>query len=170
QYHALIDTGLLAGRRVQLIEGQLIEMPPMNMPHIGAMTYLFQTLARSAVGDRVFSQTPIMIDPRYGPPSEPEPDVYVASPGASLKPHISEVDLIVEVSDSTVESDRQHKVQLYLAAGAKEVWLVDLVAERMLMWRGGRLHQWDGAAQVTPLLKPSVTIDVAALFAAARRP
>jgi Uma2 family endonuclease len=170
QYHQLINSGLLAGRRVQLIEGQLIEMPPMNTPHIGAMTYLYRALDRSPIGDRAFSQTPIMIDPKFGPPSEPEPDVFVSEPGALLKPRIDQVELIIEVSDRTVEDDRQHKVGHYLTAGAKEVWLVDLVAEEITFWRNGKQSVYRGGARIAPLLEPKVTIDVAAVFEAARQP
>jgi ATP/maltotriose-dependent transcriptional regulator MalT len=77
-YHQLIDTGPLAGRRVQLLEGQLIELPPMNSPHIGAMKYLYRVLVLE-LGDRVSSQTPIIIPAHDGrPASEPEPDVFVS--------------------------------------------------------------------------------------------
>jgi Uma2 family endonuclease len=168
-YHQLIDTGLLAGRRVQLIEGELIEMPPMNTPHIGAMNYLYRTLV-AVLGERVSSQTPIMVDPKYGPPSEPEPDVLVRQPGASLKPWIEAVDLIVEVSDSTVTRDRARKVAVYLAAGAREVWLVDLVEEQVTVWRAGTRSISRHPARLEPLLEPTVTIDVAAVFDAARQP
>jgi Uma2 family endonuclease len=168
-YHLLIDTGLLAGRRVQLIEGELIEMPPMNTPHIGAMNSLYRTLV-AALGERVSSQTPIMLDPKYGPPSEPEPDVFVRRPGASLKPWIDGVDLIIEVSDSTVARDRSRKVAVYVAAGAREVWLVDLVAEQISVWRAGTRSIFRDPSRLEPLLEPPVTIEVAAVFEAARQP
>jgi Uma2 family endonuclease len=168
-YHRLIDTGLLAGRRVQLLEGELIEMPPMNTPHIGAMNYLYRTLV-AALGERVSSQTPIMIDPTYGPPSEPEPDVFVRRPGAPLKPWIEAVDLIVEVSDSTVARDRARKVAVYLAAGAREVWLVDLAEQSLTAWRAGARSVARPPARLEPLLTPPVVIDLAAVFDAARQP
>lgn len=168
-YHQLTDTGLLAGRRVQLLEGELIEMPPMNTPHIGTMGYLYRTLV-AALGVRVSSQTPIMVDPKLGPPSEPEPDVFVRRAGASLKPWIDAVDLIVEVSDSTVARDRARKVAGYLAAGAREVWLVDLTDESVTAWRAGERSVFYPPASLEPLLDPTVRVELAAVFDAARQP
>jgi Uma2 family endonuclease len=171
-YHRLIDTGLLAGRRVQLIEGQLIEMPPMNTPHIGAMSHLFHTLT-SQLGSRVFSQTPITLESEQASPSEPEPDVYVAQSGASLKPPIRDVVLLIEVSDATVRSDRAHKVLVYTAAGAPEVWLVDLPGQKLEVWLDGRFarsYVRGAGSHITPTRVPEVTIDIDAIFTAAERP
>ena len=168
-YHELGATGLLAGRRVQLLEGELIEMPPMNTPHIGAMNYLYRTLV-AVLGDRVSSQTPIMVDPKLGPPSEPEPDVFVRRPDASLKPWIEGVDLIIEVSDTTVARDRARKVAVYLAAGAREVWLIDLADESVTVWRAGTRSVFHPPAHLEPLLAPPLTVDLAAIFKAAHQP
>jgi Uma2 family endonuclease len=127
RHHRATGSTLLAiaGRRVQLIEGQLIEMPPLTTPHIGAMHYLFQTLA-AQVGQRVFSQTPITISRSVEPDWEPQPDVYVALPGASLKPPIEQLELIIEVTDNTFRNDRARKMKRYHEVGNAEVWLVDL--------------------------------------------
>jgi Uma2 family endonuclease len=170
-YHQLIDSGLLAGRRVQLLEGQLIEMPPMNSPHIGAMKYLYRVLVLE-LGDRVSSQTPIIIPAREDrPASEPEPDVFVGEPGAPLKPRIEQVSLIIEVSDSTIENDRARKVTLYRAAGASEVWLVDLQRHVLHVYRGGQLEdRYHASSRLAPLCAPEFVIEVAAIFAAAAQP
>lgn len=167
-YHQLIDSGLLAGRRVQLLEGQLIEMPPMNSPHIGAMKYLYRVLVLE-LGDRVSSQTPIIIPAGAGrTASEPEPDVFVSEPGAPLKPRIEQVALIIEVSDTTVENDRTRKVALYRAAEAPEVWVVDLQQHVVRVYRRGhpeeRYRAW---SRLAPQCAPQLVIEVAAIFAAA---
>ena len=170
-YHQLIDSGLLAGRRVQLLEGQLIEMPPMNSPHIGAMKYLYRVFVLE-LDDGVSSQTPIIIPARADhPASEPEPDVFVSEPGAPLKPRIEQVSLLIGVSDSTVENDRARKVTLYRAAGASQVWLVDLQQHVVHVYRRGhpedRYHAW---SHLAPLCAPQLVIDVAAIFAASQQP
>jgi Uma2 family endonuclease len=170
-YHQLIDSGLLAGRRVQLLEGQLIEMPPMNSPHIGAMKYLYRVFVLE-LGDRVSSQTPIIIPARDDrPASEPEPDVFVSEPGAPLKPRIEQVALIIEVSDSTVQNDRAHKVTLYRAAGAPEVWLVDLQQHVVHVYRRGHPEdRYRASSHLAPLCAPQLAIDVAAIFTASQQP
>ena len=170
-YHQLIDSGLLAGRRVQLLEGQLIEMPPMNSPHIGAMKYLYRVFVLE-LGDRVSSQTPIIIPARDDrQASEPEPDVFVSEPGAPLKPRIEQVSLIVEVSDTTVENDRARKVTLYRAAGAPEVWLVDLQQHVVHVYRRGQPEdRYRASSYLAPLCAPQLVIDVAAIFTASQQP
>jgi Uma2 family endonuclease len=170
-YHQLIDSGLLAGRRVQLLEGQLIEMPPMNSPHIGAMKYLYRVFVL-ALGDRVSSQTPIIVPARDDrPASEPEPDVFVSEPGAPLKPRIEQVALIIEVSDTTIETDRAHKVTLYRAAGATEVWLVDLPQQVVHVYRRGHPEErYAAPARLAPLCAPQLVIEVAAIFTASQQP
>jgi Uma2 family endonuclease len=116
-----------------------------------------------------------MIDPALGRPSEPEPDVFVRDVGASLKPPIADVALIVEVSDSTIEDDRGKKLVIYQAAGAREVWLFDLAGQRVGVFRRGQPEQWISApfepgATLSPVADPSVVVDIAAVFAAAEQP
>ena len=97
EYHRAIDAGVFADRRVELLNGEIVEMPPMNEPHIGAVRYLAGVFFAQLGWQRASSQTPIIL-PSDG---EPEPDVAVFELGAPLKPHVAQVQLIIEVTQAT---------------------------------------------------------------------
>jgi Uma2 family endonuclease len=67
--------------------------------------------------------------------SEPEPDILVLKPRNDFyrygKPRPEDVLLLIEVSDSTLEADRQIKIPLYARAGVPEVWIVNLNDEHI---------------------------------------
>jgi Uma2 family endonuclease len=167
-YHRAIDAGLFADRRVELIDGELYEMPPMREPHIGAARFLERTFAPLLESDRLLIDKPIIL-PRDG---EPEPDVAVVRAGAPLKPLVADVQLAIEVADSTRRFDRGPKLEAYLRDGIRELWIVDLEQRELLVFRGGELvatlvpgqGKLLAAAEV-----PEISVDVDALFAAAGR-
>ena len=101
EYHRAIDAGVFGDARVELLDGEIVQMPPMSGPHIGAVRYLAGAFYARLGWLRVSSQTPITL-PNDG---EPEPDVAVVEPGAPLKPSIDQVQLIVEVSQATRQRD-----------------------------------------------------------------
>lgn len=111
--------------RLELIEGELLEMAPIGYFHAGIIRILTERL-RLAVGNAaiVDSQNPIMLDER----SEPQPDLVLLRPRPdyylSRHPRAEDVLLLIEVSDSTVQFDRKTKVPLYARHGIPEVWLV----------------------------------------------
>jgi Uma2 family endonuclease len=164
-YHQAIDAGVFGDRRIELINGTLYEMPPMRERHIGATRHLsarFYTLGEK----RVLSQMPIIL-PDNG---EPEPDMAVVDADAPLKPSVQHVQLVIEVSYATRQFDRGVKLEAYLAAGLREVWIVDLVERCALVYRNSVLAGRFAAgehARLTAELVPDVTIDLDALFQAA---
>ena len=86
-YHAAVDAGVFGDQRVELLHGELIEMPPMSEPHIAAVRYLAGIFYAAIGWQRAASQTPIIL-PSDG---EPEPDVAVFESGAPIKPARSRV-------------------------------------------------------------------------------
>ena len=72
-YHRAIDAGLFDDRRVELVDGEIYEMPPMREPHIGAALYLERTFAPLLATNRLLIDKPIIL-PQDG---EPEPDIAV---------------------------------------------------------------------------------------------
>jgi Uma2 family endonuclease len=164
-YHQAIDAGVFSDRRIELINGTLYEMPPLREPHIGATNHLaarFYTLGER----RVRSQMPIIL-PHDG---EPEPDIVVVEADAPLKPSVAHVQLVIEVSYATRQFDRGVKLEAYLAAGLREVWIVDLVERCLLVYRDGVLAGRYAAGENAKLMAvrvPEVTIDLDALFHAA---
>lgn len=137
EYHRMMDAGILTeDDRVELIQGEILKMAPIGSRHAACVKRL-NRLFSSIIGDRalVGVQDPI----RIGHTSEPEPDVSLLTSSsdfyASTHPKPEDVLLLVEVSDTTGEYDRAVKVTLYATAGIREVWVVDLVDDRIDVFR-----------------------------------
>ena len=113
--------------RVELIEGEIVAMSPVGSRH-AAHVARAQAALHGVVGDRaiVWVQNPIDLDDR----SEPQPDVALLAPRPDFyegrHPRPADVLLLLEVSDSAADYDRQVKLPLYARAGIAEVWLIDL--------------------------------------------
>ena len=128
EYYRMGEVGLLASdARVELIEGEIIDMAPIGISHssvVNQLTRLFVV----AVGERgiVQVQGAVALDQH----SEPQPDLAVFAPSDDFyrhsRPSPAQVLLIVEASDSTLAYDREVKVPLYARHGIPEVWIVDL--------------------------------------------
>ena len=110
--------------RVELIEGEIVQMAPIGARHIGCVINI-NRLFVTRLDDRavVSPQNPVVIRPR----SEPQPDLVLLSPrGISYsreRPMSQDVLLAVEVADTTVRYDRLVKARLYARAGIPEFWL-----------------------------------------------
>jgi len=126
----MIDAGILAeDDRLELIEGEIIEMAPINLPHAACVTrlhILLYELTREDHTGIVWIQNPLWIPIR----SRPEPDIVLLKWRDDLyagkRPEPEDVLLLIEVSDTTLRVDRQIKVPLYARAGIPEVWIVNL--------------------------------------------
>jgi Uma2 family endonuclease len=168
EYHCAIEAGVFDDRRIELVGGQLIEMPPMSEAHIGATRYLNAVFV-AKLGERAHSQMPIIL-PHDG---EPEPDIAVIAPDAPLKPGVEQVQLAIEVSHTTRGFDRGPKLEAYLADGLHELWIIDLVEQCALVYRAGVLVARYGrgsSAQLAAELVPEVSVNLDELFRAARLP
>jgi Uma2 family endonuclease len=123
----MIDAGVLSGDdRVELIDGLLVDMSPIHLPHSYVVRVLSKALSRLTLGAwEVFSQQPITLST-----SEPQPDIAVArGSDADYKvrhPGPADIGLAVEVADSSSDNDRKLKRQVYAAAGIAEYWIVNL--------------------------------------------
>jgi len=165
-YHRAIDAGLFDDRNIELVDGEIYEMPPMREPHIGAARFLERTFAPLLASDRLLIDKPIIL-PQDG---EPQPDVAVVRAGAPLKPHVDDVLLLIEVSHATRRFDRGLKLQAYLRDGVRELWIADIVVGELLVYRQGELTATYRAGQgrrIAGAHVPEITVDVDALFAAA---
>jgi Uma2 family endonuclease len=116
--------------RLELLEGEIYEVSPIGSPHAACVTILHQLLTLKFAGKLiVISQNPIRLDDF----SEPQPDIALLRRRDDFYRHAhptpADVLLIIEVADSTVESDRSYKMPLYAKAGIAEAWLVNLVDE-----------------------------------------
>lgn len=129
EYERMGEAGILSENdRVELVEGEIINMSPIGERHAACVARLtrFLTLSLQDIA-LVWAQNPI----RLSDYSEPQPDVALLRArddfyGNSL-PTPDDVLLLIEVSDSTLEYDRQIKLPLYARAGVPEVWIINLV-------------------------------------------
>jgi Uma2 family endonuclease len=169
EYHQAIDAGVFGDRRVELLHGEVVEMPPMNEPHIGAMRYLAGVFFATLGWQRTSSQTPIIL-PTDG---EPEPDVAVYELDAPLKPHVAQVQLVIEIAHAIRRRDLGSKLEDYLRDGLRELWIIDLVEQCALVYRDGQLvarHVRGTDAKLVAELVPEVSVDLDEVFRAARLP
>lgn len=117
------------GARLELLEGEIIEMSPIGSPH-AACVYRLNALFAPLIGRAIIGvQNPI----RLGDISEPQPDVFLlrSKPDYYASGHATpdEVLLVVEVSDTSLAFDRHRKRPMYAAAGIAELWIVDIAGE-----------------------------------------
>lgn len=129
-YHTMIDLGMLRNvERAEIIDGELIETMPIGHAHASCVKTLSEIL-RDMLGKRVtYSvQDPIWLD-EY---SEPIPDLALLKRRDDFyrgrNPLAEDTLLLIEVSDSTLDYDRNRKLPLYARSSIPEVWLVNLQA------------------------------------------
>lgn len=127
----MIESGILTERdRVELLQGEIIEMSPIGRQHAACVDRLTELFVRE-LGIRaiVRVQNPIQLSNS----SEPQPDFAILQRRSDFyadgHPQPQDVFALVEVSDTTVEFDRTVKVPLYAKNNIAEVWIVDLNAE-----------------------------------------
>lgn len=137
EYHAMAAAGVLdEDERVELLDGEIVEMSPIGPPHFSAVTRGMRVIPQR-FGDRITftSQNPVVTDPR----GEPEPDLVLLRRRADdyygALPTAADVLLLIEVSDSSLEKDRRIKLPIYARAGIPEVWIEDLVHDTIEMHR-----------------------------------
>ncbi len=137
KYDLMTSAGIFGeDDRIELLDGELIEMPPQSAPHASSIRALLGSAHAAAVPlDTVLVQMPFVLDPH----SEPEPDFVVVRPPADQyrqrHPRASDVLLLVEVSGTSRDYDQRHKLPRYAAAEIPEVWLVDLQDDVVLVYR-----------------------------------
>jgi Uma2 family endonuclease len=160
-YYKMAEVGILTEHdRVELIEGQIIEMVPIGSEHAGKvnnLTYLLvTTLGTRAV---VSVQNPV----RLSNILEPEPDFAVLKPRpdryAGGHPTAADVLLLIEVADSSLNYDRIVKARLYARHGVPELWVVDIKARRITVHRN---PIGDAYTDITER-SPADTLEIAAL-------
>lgn len=135
-YHKMGDAGVFHPTdRVELIEGELIQMAPIGGAHIQLVNILTRLLV-TRVGEEgvVSTQNPISLPPD----SEPEPDIAILRPECLHRkevPSAKDVLLVIEVSVTTLEYDRDVKTPLYAVHGIPEVWIFDPTTLAVFIYR-----------------------------------
>jgi len=172
EYVRMINTQILGQtEHVELIEGDILEMAPIGPSHATCVAMLTRRLV-IGIGDRglVVPQMTLPLDSR----SAPEPDLTVLRPRersyreAWAAP--ADVLLLVEVADASLRRDRDLKLPIYARAGIQEVWIVDVQADRVLVFRYPRGGTYESAHEVgrdgvvVPLAFPDLRVLVDEIF------
>jgi Uma2 family endonuclease len=167
-YYKMAEAGILApDDRVELIEGEIIDMVPICSSHGGTTNRLNRLFARAAADGLVLVsvQGPLRLDDK----NEPQPDVLLLKPRSDdyhgAHPSAADVLLLVEVSESTLSYDRGAKLSLYARHGVPEVWIVDLRGAAIEVCReptGGAYARIERltSGSLAPALVPGIAIDV----------
>jgi len=141
-YHRMVNTGILTGRRVELLAGEIFEMSPETPIHYttakrGAK-FLENILAGKA---EIRFNGPITLTD-----SEPEPDIVIVRLPESnyLERHPTAADIfwIIEVAHSSLKIDLELKARVYAGAGIPEYWVLDLAQRQVTVMRNPENHQY----------------------------
>jgi Uma2 family endonuclease len=172
EYYRMAEVGLIApDARTELIQGEVIEMPPMGSLHAATVSLLMCRLA-AALGrlDQVRVQLPIRLDVY----SEPLPDFAIVLSREDLyrsrHPLPADTLLVVEISQSTLRLDLDVKVPLYARHKVPEAWVVDLVHNRIHFFRSPQHGVYtdvsfaDKPGVVALASLPEVKVDLSELF------
>lgn len=174
EYYRLAQDGWFRGQRVQLIQGEIIQMPPQGHEHAVSIMRITRWL-HQVCGNSLLVRCQMPLNALED--SEPEPDLAVIpGPIEAMSDHPRTALLAIEVSDSSRALDRR-KASLYAAAGVREYWIVDVQARIVEAYREPRadpsaefgfnypppvtLNEHDS---VSPLAIPSATVRVAELL------
>ena len=171
-YYRIGETGVLApDARVELLDGEIIDMSPVGPPHgsvVRRLNRFFSQLARDRW--QVAVQDAVRLDDY----SEPQPDLMLLKPVAddyrTRNPGPQDVLLLVEVAASSLASDRGTKLPAYGRSGISEVWIVNLEDETIEVYREPHLAGYASATvarpgeKARPLAFPDAAVDVAELF------
>ena len=126
--YRMLDAGVLhKDDRVELVDGELLDMAPIGSDHTTTVDRLTEVLVLACTGRAIVRvQNPVRLDDL----NEPQPDFSILRlrPGGYRKGHPGPADvlLLVKVADSSLRFDRRVKLPLYARFGIPEVWIADL--------------------------------------------
>lgn len=164
-YHKMIEAGILEGRRVQLIYGEIVEMSPEGPIHsnniIRVASYLQHLLQDVA---HVREAHPITLSN-----SEPEPDIAIVKGSIDnywrSHPIQSDIFLLIEVAQSSINYDKVVKAKLYAAEGVPEYWLIDLKNNLVIVYTESQNGDYKTVTSfkdgiITPISFPKIAVEV----------
>lgn len=134
EFHRMADAGVIGeNERVELLDGQIVEMAPVGVPHWNRhatiVRYLNDMLRGQAI---VVGQGSFPLSAR----SEPEPDVAVLAPRSyeldGRPPQSHEIFALVELAESSLATDLGPKLKLYASHNIRDYFVVDLDSDRLL--------------------------------------
>ena len=168
EYYAMAEAGILApDERVELLDGEIIVMPPIGDWHASRVKRLNNSMLPPLQGRAIVSvQDPTRLDDA----SEPEPDIMLLRWRDDFyeggHPGPADVLLLIEVSDTTVDYDRGAKLAAYAAAGIPEVWIVNRPDRRIESYADptgdeyATVRYYEPGESISPQAFPDVVLQV----------
>jgi Uma2 family endonuclease len=132
-YHRMRDAGIFAeDDRLELLEGEVLLMSPIGPLHAAIVRRLNMLLSEAVGRQYIISvQDPIQLSVV----SEPQPDLvvlqYRADYYGTSHPQPGDIELLIEVSDTSLDYDRENKLPRYAESGIPEVWIVDVANQQI---------------------------------------
>ncbi len=172
EYDQMYEAGIFQpDERLELINGEIIKMPPMNAPHIAYVAILTELLVKKlAQRAIIFTQLPIVLNDD----SEPEPDISVLKWKKdryfSAKPTACEVYLLIEVASTSLMYDREVKLPLYARARIPEVWILKVQDQQLEVYRHPKENTYteqrllQPSDKIAPLAFPDIELTLSDIF------
>ncbi len=170
---ALIENGRLTGR-YELVDGEIISKMGQNPPHAFVIMRLMEWLVGIFGIKFVRALLSINVATADNETNEPEPDLAIttqpAAAYANRHPGPADLQMVVEVSDTTLRFDLRNKAALYARAGIAEYWVADLAGRRLVVHRApdaqgyADVQEYAEDETAAPLARPEARQRVADLF------
>jgi len=168
EFEHLAEVGILPeDDRLELLDGEIVEMTPISTDHAGCVNALTAIFSRR-LGNRIVAavQNPVRLDDF----NEPQPDFCLLRPRddfyRTVHPGGPDVLLLVEVAHTSQKYDRDIKTPLYGRYRVQETWVVDVARGVVDVYReptpeGYRRHrQLTPGEQLAPEAFPELSLDV----------
>jgi Uma2 family endonuclease len=164
-YHRIVDSGVLEGKSVELLEGEIIAMSPEKPIHSSRIDTIADYLRDILKGTaKVREAHPITLDN-----SEPEPDIAIvrleADNYTSRHPYPQDIYWLVEVSNSTLSKDLEEKSIIYARNGIPEYWVIDLLHNKLWLFTNPQQNSYLNkqeiiTGKINSVFFPNVSIEI----------
>ena len=166
EYHQMVAAGILDDRRVELLRGEIVEMPPEGEPHAFDSNQTFKYLLKILDGlADVRGAKPITLPNQ----SEPEPDLAIVQDlGREYRehhPYPENIFWLIEYSNSSLSKDLEIKRKIYAEVGIPEYWVVNLKKSQLTVFRNPENGDYSSettrtTGTIAPIAFPEVSISV----------
>ena len=169
EWHELVNSGILEGKPVELLEGEIIEMSPEGIEHSYTNQSIADYLRELFQGQAYIRDAhPITLDN-----SEPEPDIAIVRLPKDIyrqhHPYPQDIYWLIEISNKTLKKDLEQKIITYARNGIPEYWVIDLVNHKLFVHTQLQDNKYLEVVEyktgiVTSLAFPNIEIDLAQIL------
>lgn len=167
EYHQLVEIGLLEGKSVELLEGEIVHMSPEGISHSYTNHSVAKYLRKLLDGlAEVREAHPITLDNAPNSrASEPEPDIAVVrlpdTIYAKHHPYPEDIHWLIEISNRTLDKDLKEKSMIYARNGISEYWVIDLPHQKLWVFTNLQNSKYVNKQEFTTgIIKPTAFPDV----------